>query len=169
MIDYASEYRTDFGDIYLLAHCKFLLGSCAGVTQVATIFKRPVAVANWVHIEFSTCFRDGDIFIPKTVWHKEEKRLLSLQEMLGSGVGRFLQRQQYEKMGLELVDNTPDEILALCREMNQRMDGVWEGTKEDVVLQERFRWIMGQPQYRCAGTAVRVGAEFLRQHPWWLE
>jgi putative glycosyltransferase (TIGR04372 family) len=38
IIDYASKYRTDFGDIYLPAKCKFFLGNTAGIYQVSTIF-----------------------------------------------------------------------------------------------------------------------------------
>ena len=42
LIDYASRHRSEFMDVYLAAKCRFFIGSDTGLTQVATIFDRPV-------------------------------------------------------------------------------------------------------------------------------
>ncbi len=167
-IDYATRHRSDFGDIWLLAHCRYLLGSCAGVTQVATVFGVPVAIANWTHCEFMTCFRDGDIIIPKGVWHVGEKRFLTLPQILQSGAGRYIRAEQYEKAGLELVDSTADEIAALSTEMLMRLNGDWVDTEEQIAQHGRFQAIINNPEYRCCGSPVRIGAQYLSEHPEWL-
>lgn len=167
-IDYACRHRSDFGDIWLLANCRYLLGSCTGVTQVATVFGVPIAIANWTHLEFITCFREGDIMIPKGVWSVADKAFLTLPQILHLRVGRYIRAEQYAKAGLELVDNTAAEIAALSVEMLMRLNGDWRDTDEQVAQQGRFHAIIDNPDYRCCGSLVRVGAQWVSEHPEWL-
>ncbi|KKL95079.1 hypothetical protein LCGC14_1858200, partial [marine sediment metagenome] len=80
IIDYASNYRTDFGDIYLPAKCKFYLGDTAGLWVVAAMFNTPVAGTNF--IPFHTPFRKVDMFLPKRIWSCDHKRLLTMREYI---------------------------------------------------------------------------------------
>lgn len=162
IIDYASYHRTDFGDIYLLAKCKFLLGNNDGLWSTCTIFHVPVACANFIPFEL-TPLRKGDLFIPKKLWSVKEKRFLTLREILESGVGRYASDKQYAEAGLEAVENTAEEILDLAKEMNERLDGNFAYTEEDEELQKRFHSLY-QPHHRCYGTPARIGARFLRQN-----
>ncbi len=162
IIDYASYHRTDFGDIYLLAKCKFFLGSSAGLGLVPTIFHVPVAFANYIPLEV-TPFRKGDLFIPKKLWSIEKKRFSTFREILESGAGLFAITAQYQQAGLEVVENTAEEILDLAKEMNERLEGKFEYTEEDEELQNRFHSLF-QPHHICYGTPARIGAKFLRQN-----
>jgi hypothetical protein len=48
--------------------------------------------------------------------------------------------------------------------MNQRIDGTWVETDEDIELQERFKKLrQGQPP-RKVQQSVRIGAAFLRRY-----
>ena len=166
IIDYASHYRSDFGDIYLSAKCKFFLGDTAGTWVVSAIFNVPIAGVNF--IPFHTPFRKGTLFIPKKIWSTEEKRFLTLREYIEFG-GKFRQGSNVEvgKMLAEgkyvAVQNTAQEILDLAQEMNERLDGTHETTAEDEELQNRFRSLL-QPNYYYYGTPARIGAKFLRQN-----
>ena len=66
------------------------------------------------------------------------------------------------------MNNTPEEILALTREMNDRIDGGWVGEGGDEELQRRFSDIY-HPGHRSHGFPSKVGAEFLRQNQDLLE
>ena len=162
IIDYASYYRTDFGDIYLPAKCKFFLGGQTGLFLTPTIFHVPVALANHIPLEL-TPFRKGDLYIPKRIWSMEKKRFLTFGEILESGVGHFYKAAWYQQAGLEVVENTAEEILDLAKEMNERLDGRFQYTEEDEELQSRFHSLF-QPHHICYGTAARIGAKFLRQN-----
>lgn len=163
IIDYASDCRSDFGDIYLAAKAKFFLGSTAGIFLVSTIFGVPVALANFAHMELLTPLKTGDLFIPKKIWSIEEKRLLTFREILGSGIGRWLRSEEYARARLEVIENTAEEILDLAQEMNKRLDGIFEYTEEDEELQRRFHSLI-QPRHYCYGTPVRIGTRFLQQN-----
>jgi len=50
---------------------------------------------------------------------------MTFSEILKSDAGRFLCTQQYQKLGIEIIENTPEEIVALANEMDERLDGTW--------------------------------------------
>lgn len=163
LIDYASHGRTDFLDIFLLAHCRFYLGDTSGIYTISMIFRRPIAMVNFIPLEYVTSWGPRDLFIPKKLWSRQERRLLTFREILESGIGRFMRTELYEQAGLDVVDNTPDEITALAIEMDQRLAGVWQTTLEDEDLQRRF-WALfrGSPHHQVIRS--RIGAAFLREH-----
>ncbi|MDP3723057.1 MAG: TIGR04372 family glycosyltransferase [Candidatus Omnitrophota bacterium] len=173
IIDYASIARTDFLDIFLPAHCRFYFGDGGGLYNVALIFRRPIAIVNYISFEYSGSWNPYDCFIPKKMWLRSEHRLMTFREILESGAGRFLRDHQYAEMGIELINNTPEEITALALEMDGRLSGTWQGTAEDEALQRRFWEIFRTctTLYASAPWRVhrRIGAEFLRQHQALLE
>jgi len=173
IIDYASNFRSDFGDIYVSAKCKFFLGSTAGIIVVPAIFNVPVAAADI--IPFYTPWKTGDLFIPKKIWSVEEKRFLTFREMIefggdirDDGIRQGLDPGTYTSKKLAegkfiVYDNTAEEILDLAQEMNERLDGTFIITPEDEELQQRFRSLL-RPFDFCYGTPARVGAKFLREN-----
>lgn len=173
IIDYASIARTDFLDIFLPAHCRFYLGDASGLHNVPLIFRRPIAIVNHSSLEYTVSWNPYDLFIPKKLWLRLERRLMTFREILGSGAGRFARDHQYAEMGLELINNTPEEIAALALEMDARLNGTWQPTAEDEELQRRF-WEIFRSCTRVYASAPwrvhrRIGAEFLRQHQALLE
>ena len=162
IIDYAIDYRSDFMDIYLSVHCRFFLGNTAGIIVVSWIFDVPTACANYLPLEY-TPLRSGDLFIPKKIWSRGEKRFLTYKEILDSGAGLYLYSEQYENAGIEVVENSSDEILELAREMNMRLDKHYESTDEDEELQRRYISLF-KPHHFCYGTPARIGVYFLREN-----
>ncbi|MBV9834111.1 MAG: hypothetical protein JO055_06885, partial [Alphaproteobacteria bacterium] len=63
---------------------------------------------------------------------------------------------------LELVNNTPEEILALAQEMLERLDGRAVYTADDEARQDKFRALFAKGHYSY-GAASRIGRDFLRQ------
>lgn len=162
IIDYAALHRTDFGDIYLSAKCKFFLGNTAGLFMIPTIFNVPVAIANLVHIAYLP-FRKGDIFIPSKIWDERSNRFLTFKEIIDTKIMYLADIKKYEEAGLKIIENTPEEILDLAMEMNQRLDGTWKTTEEDEVLQARCKSLF-LPDMPCYGSPARIGTLFLRKN-----
>lgn len=171
IIDYASDYRSDFGDIWLLAKCKFLMGCNSGITSVPLMFNVPVVDANSIvmqinppneHVEYRALGR-RDIFLPKLIYSREKDRVLTFREIFESEVRYFDNARQFEKWGLEPLENSPEDILAVTKEMNERLDGRFTYTDEDEALQMRFRSLVHTDPGNC-GHLPRVGAKFLTAH-----
>lgn len=171
IIDYASQYRTDFGDIYLPAKCKFFLGTTAGLVVIPALFNVPIAGVNF--IPFITTWRMGDLFIPKKIWSVEENRLLTFREYIDFakdirvgdirlGVDVYT-TQKLADGKFRVIENTPQEILELTIEMNERINGTFTLSEEDEELQKQFHALIptNHDYYR---TPVRIGAKFLRDN-----
>jgi len=165
IIDYATTGRTDFIDIYLNATCRFFLGDSAGISCVPKIFRRPLGYINAIPIGsfYIFGFAPGSVFIPKKLWSEEQGRFLTFREIVGSEIGSFLDTWQYENLGLQPVENTPEEIMAVAVETDDRIRGTWQKTEEDEQLQRRF-WSVYKQENPNAVIGLRVGKEFLRQN-----
>lgn len=168
VIDYASTYRSDFGDIYLTSHCKFFLGNTAGLVCVPYIFNVPVVDANQTPVK---CVSLGasDVFVFKKLWDRALGRVLSLPEILSRGAHLLVATEEFEAAGIEVIENTPDEIVDATKEMNSRLDGTWVTTDEDERLQQRFRELFDAACGQFGHFSGRLSAAFLRQNPGWLE
>lgn len=163
IIDYATQFRSDFLDIYLSAKCRFFIGSAAGLTSIPIIFRRPTIWINLIPFEYAPSWASNTLFIPKKLWLRKEHRFMAFREILESGAGRFHKAQEYEKMNIEVIENTPEEIRDVTVEMEERLNGIWQTTAKDEDLQRRF-WSLFQKSNLHGKIIARISAEFLRQH-----
>jgi len=165
IVDYATIGRTNFPDIYLGANCRFFLSGCTGLFAIPMIFRRPIAYVNYVPLFYAPSRGLNDLMILKKLWLRREQRFLTFREALASDVGEFLRGEQYIKAGIDVVENTPQEITALAVEMDKRLDGTWRTSEEDEERQVRF-WSLFEPsEYNENKNFLpRIGAEFLLQN-----
>lgn len=164
IIDYSNtEDRNDFLDIYLSANCSFFLVGESGLSTVPNVYRVPIVFVNFASIEYVYSWNSNIITIFKKYWLKEEKRFMTFKEIYNSGAGRFLLTEQYEKLGIELIENTPDEILDVSMEMHHRLNNTWETTEEDEVLQKMF-WDHLPKSELHGEIFASIGAAFLRQN-----
>ena len=90
--------------------------------------------------------------IPKTlVWSGTEKPL-NLQELF-----KF-HSEYYERIGIKIIDLTPEEILSAVQERWQRRQGTWIDTEADIMRHHRFWEVMKtQPNFHNADTHIIHG------------
>ncbi|MBI4423972.1 MAG: TIGR04372 family glycosyltransferase [Elusimicrobia bacterium] len=162
VIDYATRLRSDLGDVYLPARCKFFLGSTAGLSCVPICLGVPVALANIAPVG-ALMQRKGDLFIPKLYRDASSGRALSFPEIVARGLLEEPLNEICRAEGVEPVENTADDIRALAEEMDDRLDGRWAPEPGDEELQARFRGLFPRTWY-CDGFRSRIGAAFLRRH-----
>jgi putative glycosyltransferase (TIGR04372 family) len=169
IIDYATNgQRTDFMDIYLGAKCHFFISCQTGIDAIPTIFRRPILYVNTAPLELALSWDKNNLIIPKMYWLDKEQRFMSFREILESGAGRFLETHQYIDMGITLIENTPEEILEVTIEMEERLKGTWVTTEEDEDLQRRF-WSLYPPSEYHGKIYSRIGAAFIRKYQSLLE
>lgn len=162
IIDYASRFRSDFGDIWLLGRCKFFLGDTAGLFWPPSILGRPTALMNVVPLTHLQPVRnDAALLMPKL--YRRGGKTLGWREVVAAGYEKFLRAEQYEKEGVELEQNSAEDILGMVREMNARLDGSWTAGSDDDALQKRF-WDCFPEGHAARGCPARVPADFLRRH-----
>jgi len=172
IVDYASTpLRSDLGDIFLLANCAAYLGSDSGIASVPFIFCRPVIHINWPLSQVATLTFQGPlIFITKHLYHRSTKRYLGIREVLDRKLINAGESRVYEEAGVDVVDNTPEEICDLAVELDERLKGTWRPQAQDDQLQRQFWDIFRQhcPPEHVGSVQPRIGAAFLRQHRYLL-
>jgi putative glycosyltransferase (TIGR04372 family) len=166
LIDYATNFRTDFLDIFLMAHCSFMVSGDGGLKHLPVCFGRPLVSVDKVIMHTIETFVNNLLFTPKKIWLISDKRFLSFNEMVNTPVGGFYRTDQYTENGLEVIANSGEDIEAVSLEMDDRLDGKWVPVEEDEELQNRYwsLWDGLWPQVRDRRPSARIGAEFLRRN-----
>jgi putative glycosyltransferase (TIGR04372 family) len=132
IIDYARRHRSDFGDIYLLGKCRFLLCAGTGTESIPPLFGLPVAKANMMPLRPTPVGRNG-LYIPKMIRDMTSGATLNYgrcAELGGYDYDNLDNTRLWEypgnleKIGLTAVENSDDDVLDLCLDMFDRLDGV---------------------------------------------
>jgi putative glycosyltransferase (TIGR04372 family) len=126
----------------------------------------------------------GNIFLlSRKVYSVEHGKYLSLRELhslglviaLGSNIfsnklAGGISSEELTEMGLELVSNTPREILQIVREVESRLSGTWVETELDRELQALYRSIIREIEGLDDDFEIkyRFGADFLRENAEWF-
>ena len=88
---------------------------------------------------------------------------MHVSEILKSGAGRFNFHEDYKKNGIELINNTPEEITEVVDEMEKRIIGTWEDSEEDNELQKRF-WSHFKSSDYFGIVKGKIGRQFLKDN-----
>lgn len=164
VIDYANScHQSDFLDIFLSSKCEFFLSSGSGVFCPSMAFRRPQVIVSAA--PFVTVLDlDADIlFIPKKYRRISDARDMTCKEIFDSKAHTFGLAQYYKDIEIELVESSPQEILELVIEAEERYRGAWITNPEDDELQQRF-WVCCPKDIYSGPIRSRIGASFLRNN-----
>ena len=175
VFDYASNgMRTDFLDVYLSANCEIFISTVLGLDSIPEIFRVPRVLTNYIPIANFGKYGPQDLIIPKQYWIDREARFMSFSEIVASknALGSCTSSYEYQRAGLKLVENTPQEITLATQEVLASKNGNWQTTNEAELLQQKFWSLYDQLspagiQSRVSGHKPLIGTEFLRANPHW--
>ena len=162
VIDYAhSAARSDWMDIYLSYRCRIFLGTSSGLVMVPTVFGRYCGTTNFVPISRPPPNPRG-FGIPKLLRESASGRLWSFREM----VAREPTMPFGEDAGIpgvEILENSPDEIRDMVRELLDEVDGKLVLDASDLDRQRRFLSIYPSRHF-ATKAQTRISPAFLRKH-----
>ena len=108
VIDYATNgTRSEFMDIYLAGKCEFMITTGSGIDGVSMIFRRPCVFTNAIPAGYQQPHHPKNRFL--------NKHLRLHGEMLPEVENTRLRGDEYGD--IEIIDNTPEELLACVRAM----------------------------------------------------
>jgi len=172
IIDYAnSGIRSDFMDVYLGAKCTFCISTACGFDAIPHLFRKPIA---FITVPIGTFFTTSKNFLHLTKHHKNRltKKELSISEIFSSNAALTFYDEEFKKINVELQENTPEEIRDLAVEMDERINGSWVETDEDILLQQNFRSIFERnikdPDWALGEIKARFSAKYLRDNKEWI-
>ena len=124
-------------DIYLLANCSFCVSTSFGADSIPQIFRKLIAhIISPISIMFS--FSNKFVSLFKHHINKKDNTKLSLSEIFKSGCAFFHYNNEFINKGIELKDNSPEEIRDLAIEVLERYEGTWKDKVEDENLKKKF-------------------------------
>ena len=174
IIDYAnSKYRSDFLDIWLGANCFFGLTTATGMGDVVAVFRRPIVLVNALPLGYiNTSANSNSIWLPKKITWVANNQQLTLTEQIKTGVIGFLEANKYQKAGVKIIDNSPQEITDTVLELEEKLTDKWKPHSKDKENQnkfwnilkdwERFPKLHGKLQSKMPDTFLR------ENHGWFL-
>ena len=140
IIDYANtSLRSDFMDVYLGAKCSFCISTSFGFDELPDFFGRPIAFSSVAPLGDLHTYRKKDLYLTKHHILRKEKRRLSLSEIFSHGVAFAYESRIYDDRGIELVENTSEEIKDLVIEMANYLEFNNQWNTEDEELQQSFK------------------------------
>jgi putative glycosyltransferase (TIGR04372 family) len=166
VIDYAnSDMRSPWMDVFLSAQCRFYLGTSSGLIHVPFAFHTPTLASNWTPIS-ARPYSSRDLFILKLYRSAADGRILSFPEAFASRAQQCYNANVFAAHGIELIDNSEDDIADAVSEMMQRLAGRFIESEDDRDLRRRFDAIATRHASRRGsyGLNSRIGALFLRKH-----
>ena len=126
VIDYAnSGLRSDFADVFLFANCAMCISSSTGIDSVAMLFRRPLILVNLPGA--GGCQLGGPLrrVMFKTVIDVQTRQPLPLMDERRFQAMSFHRADHYERAGLDLVDNSAEELLAVADEVLADVSNDW--------------------------------------------
>ena len=182
-VDYATIGRSEFMDAYLFSRCEFYLGSSSGIECIARLFAKPI-----VGVDFSCVLPIDEPTMPYHLfifvkWYDEKKQhYLTLREIIRLQLELKLRNPDEHGLiafmnyvtthDITVVRSTAQEILDVAEQMHAILQGSVQYTKEDEVLQQKYRRIIYEAtkeHKNITGNFGRVGARWLRENAWFLE
>jgi putative glycosyltransferase (TIGR04372 family) len=146
---------TEWMDVFLLGGCRFFLGDSSGPTMVVASFGRPAVCVN---VELGgTLTPTFATLLPKLFRERRTGRIIPLPEAARSRLLFCVNANVLDELGVDVVDNTPDEIEAATIEMMDMLDGK---IVEDADLQRRYKASFPMMPVPVAPTSPA----FLRKH-----
>lgn len=162
VIDYAhTDAKSDWMDVFLSTSCRFYLGTNSGLNCIPCLFGIPCALTNMWPIS-ARSVQSQDLFIPKLAWSEVENRYLTFAEALAPRFFFNLNSKLLYSWGIQVVDNTPEEIDELVLEMLERLAGRVEYTEKDEALQQQFNSL--PTPYGSYPANSRIGGSFLQKY-----
>jgi putative glycosyltransferase (TIGR04372 family) len=141
-VDYPfSTLRSDFMDIYLVAHARFVLGSSSGITNTAWIFNVPTVIVGCAAF-LEMPLGQGSINIPKRIKKKESGEYLSYAAAYQKKLGYIYAPWEMEKIKPYIFEEpSPTEICGVVKEMLARLNNSWQQNSDQTqLLQDYFQY-----------------------------
>lgn len=138
VLDYAfSPIRCDWMDIFLASQCRFLIGTQSGLSHVGDVFGTPTLYTNWVSWGFPPWY-NTNVFVPKMLWSRDERRNLKLHEIVRSSLGCCQNPDVFAARGIEALNNTPEDLEAAVAQMLEETESAWNPARTQEQLQRTF-------------------------------
>ncbi len=131
-----SNERDETSDVIISSICNFCISTGSGFDALPRIFRKPILFVNHIPIINYHSFCKNDLTICKHIFRKKK---LSIESIFKNSFYNGLETEFYEKNNLKVIENTPEEILSVTKEMILRLEKKFTLTKENLRFQSLIK------------------------------
>ena len=162
LIDYPlSEHQCEFLDVFLIGTCKFFLGASSGISDVAIPFDIPRLNVDMAEFGIAPTGKKC-LYIPKKHKYTKTGQYLHFKEAFVIKLKQY--SINFQELGLELEDNSPDDILKATEEMLARLEGSFKYSISEEKLMQAFQELWSNSDIICRDVPTPIGIEWLKQN-----
>ena len=162
LVDLAhSAEKSPWLDFYLWCRPRFAIGTCSGGSEAFPIFGIPTVYTNTTGVARYP-FARRSFILPKLFRRPQSRLPMPLSEFVASPFGRSDALTHKSFGGVEIIDNTPDDILAAVNEMENLListDSIVPKTAAQMLLME-IRESLGRSERSV------LSRSFIDAHPY---
>lgn len=147
VIDITGDKYDELLDLYLNSKCIRWIGSESGACVISQMFGKKALYVNFHKILnyyciLPYCKDESNLYIPKLYYSLKEKRYLNLYEMCLLNLQDIDVNDYLEKFGVEIREDSPEDICNAYIECEKKENGIWEYSEEERRLQDRYKQIL---------------------------
>ena len=159
VIDYAHHViRCDWMDVFLGATCKFLIGTGSGYYHIPAFFGVPYILTNYPGFTPYYGMRSLDLYLPRLLKKVQTEKLVSFEEYMSPPTSMFWSLKDFRYAGLVWVENTPEELAEVTKEMLKRNSGSYSSKLNNDELQRKFKTLAETSGLKYSGGPVKAFA-----------
>ncbi|WP_415313769.1 TIGR04372 family glycosyltransferase [Candidatus Pelagibacter sp. Uisw_106] len=156
--------REDYIDVLLAENCQFCISTGSGFDALPRIFRKPILFVNLLPIINYHSFCKKDLTICK---HLYDSKKLSIQDIFYQKFYNGLDTDFYLKNGLQVVENSSNEILIVTKEMIARLNNEFILTKDNLDLQKLIKnkiQNLSKDKFKHGKLLSDFGEDYLRKN-----
>jgi putative glycosyltransferase (TIGR04372 family) len=163
MIDYPySGHRNDFMDIFISAHCKFLLSvGGSGINNVANIFERPYLLMGVGNPLDAPAFGENCLYTPKKYKYINSNDYLHFEDAQKM---KNLWWCYPADFGLEPEEISSQDILEATQEMLARVEGRFRYSPESERLIQAYHKLWAESNHRYSPCISPITIAWLKKN-----
>ena len=169
VVDYAhSSIRSEFMDVFLGATCKFCIGTSSGYFCIPRYFSIPVILTNTPRSGEYFPLTQKDFFLPRIFLNTKTKKYIKFDEFMAPPMSFSGSDEIYLKKGIKCIENQPDELESITKEMLERITKKSVNIDTDSNIQKEFKKVSEKIIYEKTGESLKafasVGKHFIERY-----
>ena len=130
--------------LYLVSKCSFFIGTCSGPYKFATIFKKPILTVDMAPMSLMFPVARKAIALPKLYINIKSKKIINFKDVFDYNFSNLRLDKEFKANNIELIDNSPKEILEGVREIERLAKNKNFATS---ILQRKFKKLFNKDCY----------------------
>lgn len=139
IIDYATHYRTEFMDVWLLLYSDLCLSMGTGPDILYALRNRPCLLSNAVDIFYIALLSPDSLVLPKHIVHAKTQQPVSLEDYLIHDAAYESVIKNITEEKFCYIDNTSEEIYAALCEQLAVIEGTQHYSQADIAMRKKYQ------------------------------